>query len=421
MQFASTGALDTTTMNLTRFTLLAAVSFTSLVDTLPAFAQEEPDQVVARVKLSSPSNEENPVFAEAGDILMVLNVKDKVVLVQSAEGRRANVREQDVVELTQSKPLYDQLIKETPNNPALYSSRAMVYSILNDQQQVIADLNMAMRLGSKTPSVYINRGAAYATLGEYEKAVADYSAAIKAGYDHPSVFVNRAVTYMAQGEAKKSSDDLTVALKKDPKNEFALMQRGIAYQRQQLWDQAIADFTTLFEMNEKNIEAISSRGFTHYLKGDGKNAVADFTTAIKINPESALAYNNRGFNRQTIGQYKEALADFNKAIELEPKYAMAFQNKAWLLATCPDEKIRDGKLAIEAATAAGELREWKVIPDLKSLAAAYAEVGDFKKAVEWQKKVVGMIENEEAKSGEQELLKLYQNKAPFRFAPPPAE
>ena len=401
--------------------LLTVALLTSLFLSLPAFAQDEPEQVVARVKLSSPNNEENPVFAEAGDILMVLNIKDKVALVQSPEGRRANVRRQDVVELTKSKPLYDQLIKETPNNPALYSSRAMVYSILNDQQQVIADLNMAMRLGSKTPSVYINRGAAYASLGEYEKAIADYSAAIEADYEHPSVFVNRAVTYMALGEAKKASDDLTVALKKDPKNEFALMQRGVAYQRQQQWDKAIADFTTLFEMDEKNIEAISSRGFTHYLKGDGKKAVEDFTTAIKINPESALAYNNRGFNRQTIGQYEEALADFNKAIELAPKYAMAYQNKAWLLATCPDEEVRDGKLAIEAARQAGELREWKVIPDLKSLAAAYAEVGDFDKAVQWQKKVVDMIENEEAKSGEQELLKLYQNKAPFRFTAPPAE
>ena len=388
----------------------------------PTFAQEEePQQLVARVRLTSPNNKEKPVFAEPGDILMVVELKDDLALVQSAEGRRANVRRQDVVELSKSKPLYDELIKEDPQNGGLYASRAMVYTLLEDRQQVIADLNAAMRLGVKTPSLWINRGAAYATLGEFDKAIADYSAAIKAGYKHPSVYVNRAVAQLAKGEAKLASDDLTVALKEDPKNEFALMQRGVAYQRQQAWDQAIADFTAVYNMDKKNIEAISSRGFTHYLKGDGKNAVADFTTAIKINPESALAYNNRGFNRQTIGQYKEAIADFDKAIELEPKYALAFQNKAWLLATCPDEKIRDGKRAIEAAMKAGELREWKAVTDVKSLAAAYAEVGDFEKAVEWQKKAVDMIENEEAKSGEQELLKLYQNKAPFRFSPPAGE
>ena len=402
-------------------TLSVLVLFTASLISLSALAQDEPEQVVARVKLSSPSNKENPVFAEAGDILMVLKVEKDTVLVQSAESRRANVRRQDVVELAKSKPLYDELIKETPNNGSLYSSRAMVWSILNDQQQVIADLNMAMRLGVKTPSTFINRGASYASLGEFDKAIADYGAAIKAGYDHPSVFVNRAVTYLATGEAKKASDDFTTALKKDPKNQFARMQRGVAYQRQQQWDKAIADFTAVYEADKKNIDAISSRGFTHYLKGDGKSAVADFTKAIEINPKSALAYNNRGFNRQTIGEYKEAIADFDKAIELEPKYALPYQNKAWLLATCPDEKVRDGKLAVEAALKAGELREWKAVPDVKSLAAAYAEIGNFKKAVEWQKKAVDMVENEEAKSGEQELLKLYQNKAPFRFSPPPTE
>ena len=397
----------------------AVVLFAVLLVSPPAFAQEEPQQVVARVKLNSPNNKEKPVFAEAGDILMVVSLKGDIALVQSPEGRRANVRRQDVVELSKSKPLYDQLIKQDPDNAGLYASRAMVYSILQDRQQVIADLNMAIRLGLRTPSLWINRGAAYATLGELDKAIADYSAAIKAGYKHPSAYVNRAVAYLAKGEAKQASDDLTLALTEDPQNQFALMQRGIAYQRQQQWDKAIADFTAVIAMDNKNIEAINSRGFTHYLKGDGKSAVADFTTAIKINPKSALAYNNRGFNRQTIGQYQEAIADFDRAIELEPKYALAYQNKAWLLATCPDETIRDGKTAIQAASKAGELREWKAVTDVKSLAAAYAEVGDFDKAVQWQKKAIDMIEDEEAKSGEQELLKLYQNRAPFRFSPPP--
>jgi tetratricopeptide (TPR) repeat protein len=98
---------------------------------------------------------------------------------------------------------------------------------------------------------------------------------------------------------------------------------------------------------------------------------------------------------------------------------LAYQNKAWLLATCPEEKIRDGKTAIAAAQKAGELREWKAITDIKSLAAAYAETGDFEKAIEWQKKAIEMAQGE-SKSGEEEMLKLYEAKSPFRFAPPAA-
>jgi hypothetical protein len=77
-------------------------------------------------------------------------------------------------------------------------------------------------------------------------------------------------------------------------------------------------------------------------------------------------------------------------------------------------------LAFDAAKKAGGLREWKVISDVKSLAAAYAESGDFDRAVEWQKKAVAMAEGD-GKTAEAELLKMYEAETPFRFAPPKEE
>jgi len=56
-----------------------------------------------------------------------------------------------------------------------------------------------------------------------------------------------------------------------------------------------------------------------------------------------------------------------------------------LLATCSDEKLRDGKRAVELATKANELTAGKDASVLDALAAAHAEIGDFDKAVEYQK------------------------------------
>ena len=55
---------------------------------------------------------------------------------------------------------------------------------------------------------------------------------------------------------------------------------------------------------------------------------------------SALALN---------GSYRAARADLEKAIALDKDNLMAHNNYAWLLATCPDGSVRDGKRAVEFA------------------------------------------------------------------------
>ena len=114
-----------------------------------------------------------------------------------------------------------------------------------------------------------------------------------------------------------------------------------------------------------------------------------------------------------IGRHANALGDYNEAIRLQPKYALAFQNKAWLLATCPDDTIRDGRQAVVAANKACQLRQWKEPSDLRALSAAYAEAGDFGNAVKWQRKVVQATQGDQQKL-EREVLGLYEAGKPYR-------
>ncbi|MGE5137979.1 MAG: tetratricopeptide repeat protein, partial [Rudaea sp.] len=138
----------------------------------------------------------------------------------------------------------------------------------------------------------------------------------------------------------------------------------------------------------------------------------------------APTYAARALANLREGICEKALRDADTARGLDPKLAPAYGARAAVWATCPDEKVRDGKKAIASALRACELSEWKDWFQLSALAAAYAESGDFKQAIAWTTKAREIAPVQERDELE-EMLKLYQEGSPFRvgagFARPSRE
>ena len=163
--------------------------------------------------------------------------------------------------------------------------------------------------------------------------------------------------------------------------------------------------------------AYSNRGDVWYIKKDHDKALADYDAALRLDPDLASAYGSRGAVWDIKHDYDKALADYDAATRIDPKLASAHGDRAWLLATCPDAKYRDGPRAVESATRACELTGWKDANHLDTLAASYAEAGDFSRAIELQQKANALSTDPEARKKGDKRLTLYQNKTPYHEDP----
>jgi len=137
----------------------------------------------------------------------------------------------------------------------------------------------------------------------------------------------------------------------------------------------------------------------------------------RVTKALAEAFYERGINAGYNGHgYSEVISDYEEAVHVDPNYARAFCDLAWLQAACPETNFRDDKKAIENATRACELTNWKDHRYVSVLAAVYAKVGDFDNAVEWQKKTIDLLTADNRANWQaiyESCLKLFKSGKPY--------
>jgi 4-amino-4-deoxy-L-arabinose transferase-like glycosyltransferase len=84
----------------------------------------------------------------------------------------------------------------------------------------------------------------------------------------------------------------------------------------------------------------------------------------------------------------EALRLYQDVLQTKPNWPEVLNNVAWILATHPDRKFRDGNQAVQLAQRAVQLTERKETSFLDTLGAAYAEAGRWPAAVKTMERAV---------------------------------
>jgi len=308
---------------------------------------------------------------------------------------------------------YSQAIRLNPKDANAYIGRGDAWSDKGQYDAAISDFTNAVRLDPKSANARLSRGGAWLNKGELDKAIADFNDAVRLDPKNANAYLVRAATWINKSEYDKALVDFNEAIRLDPKDPTAYEVRGMAWFSSARYDRAISDFNEALRLNPKNVQLYSDRGNAWLGKSEYDKALADYDEAIRLDPKNARLYADRSNAWLVKNETDKAIADCSEAIRLNPQSASAWNARAWLEANCIDPKYRNGKQAVADATKACEVTTWHDPGYLSTLAAAYAETGDFASAEKWQGRAIGLA-SEPLKSKLRARLDLYRARKPYR-------
>lgn len=183
-------------------------------------------------------------------------------------------------------------------------------------------------------------------------------------------------------------------------------------------EDAVKGFTEYLKLGPNTANGLANRGLTYAELGKFDEAFTDLTAAAEGGREGwVLGITNAGYAHELRGDFEKAIAEYKKAVAQQS--VLAKNNLAWVLATCPNDKLRDWSLAVRLAKEICDATDNLEGMYLDTLAAAYAETGKFDDAVKAQElahkdKSYDLAYGDEGRA----RLKLYKRKKPFRTDPP---
>jgi tetratricopeptide (TPR) repeat protein len=137
---------------------------------------------------------------------------------------------------------------------------------------------------------------------------------------------------------------------------------------------------------------------------------------LLIQPDNADCQTILAIALDEKGQSAEAIQHYEKVLKISPQSISALNNLAWLLAAGSNASLRNGARAIQFAEQANRLSGGANALVLRTLAAAYAEAGEFGKAVETANAAirVGQSQNDDSLATElQQQMELYELRLPY--------
>jgi protein O-mannosyl-transferase len=254
------------------------------------------------------------------------------------------------------------------------------------------------------------------------QAIENYLRALELEPKMADAYNNLGNIYLRRNEYQKAADCFSKAIELDPKLAEAQRNLGTLLFLSRRYPEAAQCFRLAVAADPQFTKAHFDLANVSLLLNHVEVAIAEFQTTIAQDPSHAFAHGNLANLLWVQGLEAQAVAHYRLAVQNKPDYLDAIDHLAWILATSRNDRLRSGAEAVDLAKRACALAREHPFRFLDTLAAAYAENGQFREAVETADSAVDLAnaEGETQKAKEiRDRSKLYREKHPWREGPDP--
>ncbi|MDE3065912.1 MAG: tetratricopeptide repeat protein [Verrucomicrobiota bacterium] len=241
------------------------------------------------------------------------------------------------------------------------------------------------------PNAYAENalGSALEAQGKLDEAVRHYRAAVKIKPNFAEARNNLGAVLNAQGQFAEAQKQFVAALAVKPDFAEAHCNLGNALLSEGKVNEAAAQYAKTLRLQSNSFSAHYNLANILFEQKQWGPALSHYQRALRLNPAFADVHVRLGMVLSQQGDDSGAIVQYRAALRLNPHTLSALKKLAWLLATSPNPKLRNGTEAVHLATQAtqenpADAEAWD------SLAEAEAVVGQFGNAVSNAKKALAL-------------------------------
>lgn len=273
----------------------------------------------------------------------------------------------------------------------------------------------------KNPNAWMartNLGAELDDQGRYAEATLEYRAALRINPNDAGAHNNLATHLAEDGQTHQAIQEWNEALRIQPNNAAAQANRAYALLQVGRKTEAFEGWERALKINPDLSSAHYDYGVALMQTGQIDPAIQHLDRALQLGRNDAAVHYRMGLALNRQGNYPLAIVHYRKALELggPPSLAARFA-LAWLLATSPEPRWRNGAEAVQLAQGGIDAGSGSLALD--TLAAAYAEAGRFDRAIETASEALNRVatQNQSQLDGIRNRLKTYEGHRAYHEKP----